>query len=95
MWSVENTENWQMNPRHMLIGHTAPVRSVIANLERGGGVKLRTENSIFTIVRTIYFLKDHPIASKLCHEVFGYIVEIKIFCSVFLVHPSSASSITI
>jgi hypothetical protein len=29
IWQMDSTDTWQLNPRNMLIGHTAPVRSVV------------------------------------------------------------------
>ena len=29
IWQLENTDQWNFTPRHMLIGHTGAVRSVL------------------------------------------------------------------
>ena len=32
VWQVDNTETWTFTPRHMLIGHTGPVRCIAKEL---------------------------------------------------------------
>ena len=32
IWQLESTDKWNFTPRHMLIGHTAPVKYVSNNV---------------------------------------------------------------